>query len=77
MFGGEQGGVSMTVRDKLIIYIYRKMNDLENEKETVRHQVRFQPMDSLDMYEVMRSDIRINTWNEFMHELFEIVLNCK
>lgn len=67
----------MTVRDKLIIYIYRKMNDLENEKETVRHQVRFQPMDSLDMYEVMRSDIRINTWNEFMHELFEIVLNCK
>lgn len=67
----------MTVRDKLMIYIYRKMNDLENEKETVRQQVRFQPMDSLDMYEVMRADIRINAWNEFMHELFEIVLNCK
>lgn len=67
----------MTVRDKLMIYIYRKMNDLENEKETIRQQVRFQPMDSLDMYEVMRADIRINSWNEFMHELFEIVLNCK
>lgn len=67
----------MTVRDKLMIYIYRKMNDLENEKETIRQQVRFQPMDSLDMYEVMRADIRINAWNEFMHELFEIVLNCK
>ncbi len=67
----------MTVKDKLMIYIYRKMTDLENEKETIRHQVRFQPMDSLDMYEVMRAEIRLNAWNEFMHELFEIVLNCK
>lgn len=67
----------MTVRDKLMIYIYRKMNDLENEKETVRQQVRFQPMDSLDMYEVMRADIRINAWNEFIRDLFDIVLNCK
>ena len=67
----------MTVKDKLMIYIYRKMTDLENEKEAIRRQVRFQPMDSLDMYEVMLTDIRVNAWNEFMHELFEIVLNCK
>ena len=67
----------MTLRDKLMVYIYRKMSDLENEKESVRHQLRFQPMDSLDMYELMRNDVRISAWNEFLGDLFSIVLNCK
>lgn len=67
----------MTLRDKLMVYIYRKMSDLENEKESVRHQLRFQPMDSLDMYELMRNDVRISAWNEFLDDLFSIVLNCK
>ena len=67
----------MNVKDKLMIYIYRKMTELEKEKDDIRRQLRFQPMDSLDMYELMRSDIRINAWNEFIEELFNIVLNCK
>lgn len=67
----------MTIKDKLMVYIYRKMTQLENDKEEIKHQLRFQPMDSLDMYELMRNDIRINTWNEFVKELFEIVINCK
>ena len=67
----------MTLRDKLMVYIYRKMSDLENEKESVRHQLRFQPVDSLDMYELMRNDVRISAWNEFLDDLFSIVLNCK
>lgn len=67
----------MTIKDKLMIYIYRKMTQLENDKEEIKNQLRFQPMDSLDMYELMRNDIRINTWNEFVKELFEIVINCK
>lgn len=67
----------MTLRDKLMIYIYRKMSELENEKDSVRHQLRFQPMDSLDMYELMRNDVRISAWNEFISELFNIIFNCK
>ena len=53
------------------------MNELEDDKRTVHTQIRYQPMDSLDMYEVMRAEIRIDTWNEFIKELFNIVLNCK
>lgn len=67
----------MNIKDKIMIYIYRKMTELEQDKENLRYQVRTQPMDSLDMYEIMRSDIRLQTWDEFMKELFNIVLNCK
>ena len=67
----------MILRDKLIVYIYRKQNELESEKESLRFQVRTQPMDSLDMYEAMRSDVRISAWNEFISELFNIIINCK
>jgi len=67
----------MTLRDKLMIYIYRKMNELEEEKESIRNQLRYQPMDSLDMYELMRNDVRISAWNEFIRDLFDIVFNCK
>lgn len=67
----------MILRDKLIVYIYRKQNELELEKESLRFQVRSTPMDSLDMYEAMRSDVRISAWNEFISELFNIIINCK
>lgn len=67
----------MTIKDKLMIYIYRKMCSLEDEKKALQKQLRFQPMDSLDIYEHMRNEIRIDAWNEFVSELFDIVLNCK
>ncbi len=67
----------MTIKDKILIYIYRKISLLENEKEQLRHQLMYQKLDSLDMYEIMRDDIRINAWNEFIDELFTIVINCK
>ena len=67
----------MTLRDKLIVYIYRKQNELESERELLRFQVRSTPMDSLDMYEAMRSDVRISAWNEFISDLLNIILNCK
>lgn len=67
----------MTIKDKLMIYIYRKLTELENEKDVLRQQLRYQPVDSLDMYEIMRNEIRISAWNEFIKELFNIVLNCK
>ena len=53
------------------------MNELEEEKESIRNQLRYQPMDSLDMYELMRNDVRISAWNEFIRDLFDIVFNCK
>ena len=67
----------MTLKDKLIIYVYNKNNQLENESETLRNATRIQAMDSLDHYEVMRDKIRINAWKEFLDELYAIIINCK
>ena len=67
----------MTLRDKLMIYIYNKNDVLELESESLHNQVRFQPMDSLDHYEVMRDKIRISAWKEFLDDLYAILINCK
>ena len=60
-----------------MIFIYHKMNKLEDEKEQLRQQLRFHPLDSLDMYELMREDVRLSAWKEFIDELFTIIMNCK
>ena len=67
----------MNFKDKLMIYIYNKNNVLELESEALLNQVRFQPMDSLDHYEVMRDKIRIAAWKEFLDDLYAILINCK
>ena len=67
----------MTLRDKMMIYIYNKNNLLENESEALKNQIRIQQMDSLDHYEVMRDKIRISAWKEFLDELYAILINCK
>lgn len=66
----------MTLKDKMILYVYHKGNELENEKETLNSQRRYQVMDTLDMYENMRSEIRINAFNEFVQDLFKIIMYC-
>lgn len=67
----------MSLKDKLMVYIYRKMTQLDNEKEVLRHQLRYQPLDSLDLYELMREDVRLSAWKEFVDELFAVIMNCK
>ncbi len=64
----------MTLKDKLILYISKKSNLLEIDKATLNDTRRYKPMDSLDMYECMRGDIRIQCWNEFIDELLSIVI---
>ena len=67
----------MSLKDKLMIYIYRKSNQLDDERNQLRHQLRYHPVDSLDLYEIMRDDVRISAWKEFIDELFNIIINCK
>lgn len=67
----------MGVKDKILAYIYRKMTELEQEKEQIQYQCRRMPMDSLDHYEVMHQKIRIQAFEEFLNDLYKIVLNCK
>lgn len=67
----------MTVKDKLMIYIYKKNCELEQEEESIRLQCRFMPLDSLEHFELMNSKMRISAWKEFLNDLYRIVLNCK
>ena len=64
----------MTFKDKIFLYLYNKSVVLENEKKDIDYNRRYRPMDSLDMYECMRSDIRIQCWNEFVDQLMNIVI---
>lgn len=66
----------MKLIDKLIVYTYNKMCELENEKEEMRRQIRRQPLDSLDLYEILRQDIRLECWNEFINDLYRIIIYC-
>lgn len=67
----------MTIRDKLMIWIYNKNNSIDSESEQLRQRIRYQSLDSLDHYEIMREKIRIAAWNEFLDDLFKIIINCK
>ena len=67
----------MTTKDRIILYVYNKSNKLESEKEDIRNTLRYKPIDSLDMYEIMREDIKLQCWNEFLDELVALVVHCK
>lgn len=67
----------MKLKEKLIVYCYKKINAIELEKEQILQQRRYQAMDSLDMYENMRAEIRISTINEIMTDILNIILHCK
>ena len=54
----------MTIKDKLIVYIYNKQNKLENEGTELREMLRLHAMDDLDIYEIMRHRARLQAWSE-------------
>lgn len=67
----------MSLKENLMIYIYNKMTEMEMDKENLL-AMRFKgSFDSLDIYEIMRSDIRIQCWNEFLDDIYKIVFSFK
>lgn len=67
----------MTVKDKMMVYIYKKSCQLESEEENIRLQTRLLPLDSLEHFELMNAKMRISAWKEFINDIYKIVLNCK
>ncbi len=67
----------MTIKDKLMIYIYRKGSQLEQENEILTMHSRSLPFDSLEHFEAMNTKMRIAAWKEFLDEIFSIIINCK
>ena len=66
----------MDIKDKIIVYIYNKSNQLENEMADLQRQLHYQPLDNFDIFENMQSRIRIEAFNEFVSELFKILMYC-
>lgn len=69
--------MKMTLKDKLMIYVYNKGNQLEEEEKDLKTNLRLSVLDNLDHYEILLQRIRIQAWNEFIKDLYNIVINCK
>lgn len=67
----------MGIKDKLIIYVYNKGNELEQEEKDLKTSLRMLALDNLYHYEILLHRIRIQAWNEFIKDLYRIVINCK
>lgn len=69
--------IILNLKDKLIVYIYNKNNEIEKENEIMYTQVRFHKMDSLDHYEMMRRIVYNHAWQCFLDDLYKIIINVK
>ena len=64
----------MNIKDKIIIYLYNKSSQFEVEKRQIDEIRRYKPLDSLDYYEILRSEIKIEYWNEFIDDLMRLII---
>lgn len=67
----------MKIRDKLLVYIYNKQTQIEQEEKDLKTALRLSALDNLDHYEILLHRIRLQSWNEFISDLYRIVINCK
>lgn len=71
----------MTLKDKLMIYVYRKGNQIEQEEKDLKTSLRLSALDNLDHYEILRHRIRLQAWNNFIYEpifnISPIILNIQ
>lgn len=67
----------MTIKDKMLVYIYRKTCEIEQEEKELKMSLRLSALDNLDHYEILLHRIRLQSWNEFIDDLYKIVINCK
>lgn len=67
----------MNLRDKLMIYIYRKGTQIEDEEKDLKTNLRLSALDNLDHYEILLHRVRIQAFNEFLTDLYNILINCK
>lgn len=63
----------MKLRDRLLIYLVRKIDQIENDRKELRLNLRSRPMDSLDVYENLRMEIYLEAWDEFTNDLYCII----
>lgn len=62
----------MTFKDKLIIYLYNKQNQLELEAENSRNFARFHRCDQIDYLECIIADTRKNLVQEIIDDIMAL-----
>lgn len=67
----------MVIRRRIMDNLYRKGNQIEQEEKDLNTSLRLSALDNLDHYEILLHRIRIQAWNEFIKDLYQIVINCK
>ena len=66
----------MNLRDKLFIYIHTKGTKIEQEEDDLKTCLRLSALDNLDHYEILLHRIRLQAWNEFLTDLYNVILRC-
>ena len=66
----------MTLKDKMLIYVNRKLNETEFLKKNCEMNFK-NSKDSLEMYEKLREEIGIECLEEIINDIFKIVFYCK
>lgn len=62
----------MTFKDKLIIYLYNKQNQLELDAENSRNFARFHRCDQIDYLECIIADTRKNLVQEIIDDIMAL-----
>ena len=65
----------MSLKDKLTIYIYNKQNKLDEERGELNYRLRNRPVDDLELFEILRDKMRVEIWDEYVRDLYNIVFH--
>ncbi len=65
----------MSLKDKLTIYIYHKQNKLDEERRELNYRLRNRPVDDLELFEILRDKMRVEIWDEYVRDLYNIVFH--
>lgn len=65
----------MTEREKILLfsYVYNNTLQLENEVKTLQSNIRFRRIDSVDIYELLIAQIRLEMFKEISEHILSLL----
>lgn len=63
----------MTTKDKIIVYLYNKGNQVEGDFEEHTHYMRFHKLDEVDYLESIIRKVRKDTVKEIVDDLMKLL----
>lgn len=65
--------LKMTMNDKILLYMYNKVTQLEEEYKNHESYFRFHPQDEIDLTEQIILKVRKDTANEILSDIMSII----